>query len=249
MKKLALVSAALFFSTFLSAQWEVGPRIGVNFSKVSGQFTNEDDSQHKWITGMVAGGFATYNINEMFSVSGELLYINSGGNTESNVIDARRSENETNSYIISKYNNLEIPVLFKFTFGEGLQFYAEIGPYFAYNLGGKYKLSYAGGSEREGKIIFGDYPNNYNGTDWYLNTELNRRCDFGVYYGIGVQKKLGPGKLSFDFRFGHGFLDTNKWNGADDEGNEYEKPEGYKPYLNRNISLSFGYSIPLGKSN
>jgi len=250
MKKITLLSVAIFMSSFLFAQWEVGPRIGVNFSTISGKWSTNDDAQHKWITGIVAGGFANYTVNEMFSVNGELLFINSGGKTIYNVYEDARSLNATEGYTIEKYNNLEIPVLFRFNFGDEIQFYAEVGPYFAYNLGGKYTIEIeAYNYNQEGKIKFGNAPDGYTGDDWYLTKEDYRRCDFGMYYGIGAQRKLGPGNISFDFRFGHGFIDTYNWSGVDDEGNEYEKPEGYKPYKNRNISLSFGYSIPLGTSN
>ena len=60
-------------------------------------------------------------------------------------------------------------------------------------------------------------------------------------FGGGVQKQLGPGKLAFDLRFGLGLIDTHQF----PEGQT--KPNGYKPYKNRNISMTFAYMFEMNK--
>jgi hypothetical protein len=62
-----------------------------------------------------------------------------------------------------------------------------------------------------------------------------------LYLGGGVQKQLGPGKLAFDLRFGLGLTDTYQFS------DDHEKPDGYKPYKNRNISMTFAYMFEMKK--
>lgn len=236
-----MLFAVLLFANLGFGQWEFGARLGANFSTIS--VANAwNDVDHRWIPGRVLGAVVVYNINDDFSVVSEMLHITSGAKFNYNYYpDESRSSDATNAHWKEIYSNIQIPILAKFKFGETYQFYGVLGPYFNYNLGGRYKNVWPD-NELKGKIRFGDSPDNYSGYDWYLNKDYYRRFDVGMYIGAGVQRKLGPGNLAIDLRFGLGFLDTNK------SANPNTQNEGYKPYKNRNISISAAYTFPVNKS-
>lgn len=237
MKKLIIFLITLFIMSSAFAQFSVGPRIGVNFSTVSGKDFWNGDYKHKWITGVVAGVVGEYAFTDMISLDAEILYITSGAKYIYKIGDAR-AVGEDEGYWKETYGNLQIPILARFNFGNDIQFYGNLGPYFSLILCGKYKdVVEAYSYEQKGKIKFKKEPDNYNGDDWYLDPKEYNKYDIGLYFGAGAKKQVGPGVLSFDARFGLGFIDYNKFENKDD------KPDGYKGYKNRNISLSFAYTI------
>lgn len=228
MKKIALLSFVLFTSSFLFAQWQFGPRIGPNFSTLSGE-NFWDNTSNGWIAGRIVGGVAVYNLDEHLALVGEINHITSGGKFTYEVYeDGGRaiSDYGYEGKWWEIYSNVQIPVMFKYTFGDKIQFYGEVGPYFTYSFCERYKdqiddLDW----EEKGKIKFvKEWPDDPEDEVWYVETKYYRRYDVGVNFGIGAQRELGNGFIALDLRFGLGLLDFNKW-----EENE-EKPDGYKPY-------------------
>jgi len=240
MKKFTILFVILLFASSSFGQYSVGPRLGVNFSTVSGK-DYWGETKHKWTTGIVVGAVGEYVFTDLISLDAEILYITSGAKYLYDISDGEnRSSNE--GYWKESYGNLQIPILVKFTIGDEIQFYGNLGPYFNLILCGKYKDKVeAYNYEQKGKIKIKERPNGYSGDDWYLDPDEYRKFDIGMYIGVGAQKKIGPGLLTFDVRFGLGFMDFNKFENKDD------KPDGYKPYKNRNISLSVTYMYPFGK--
>jgi hypothetical protein len=244
MKKSILILISLLIVTTGFAQFSVGPRIGVNFSTVSGKDFWGGDYKHKWITGLVVGAVGEYPFSDMISLDAEILYITSGAKYIYKLDEGDRAVGQDEGYWKETYGNLQIPILAKFNFGDEIQFYGNLGPYFSLVLCGKYKdVVDVYNYEQKGKIKFKDEPDNYEGDDWYLNSDNYHTYDIGMYIGAGAKKQLGPGVLSFDARFGLGFIDWNKFKNKDD------KPNDYKAYHNRNISISFAYTIDFGDDN
>jgi hypothetical protein len=241
MKKFTLVAIALFFSSLLFSQWHFGPRLGLNFSTLSGEgYWGETD--HGWIVGRIIGGVATYNLDDHLSLVGEINHITSGGNFKYDYYEESRSMNSNEGQWKEIYSNVQVPIMVKYTIGEDIQFYGEIGPYYSFTFAGRYKDQIeAVNYEDKGKIKYvKEYPDDPQDNTWYLTKEYYRRCDLGMNFGVGAQRELGKGLISVDFRFGLGFLDFNKF--PDDE----DKPNDYKPYKNRNMALSVAYTFPVG---
>jgi hypothetical protein len=239
MRKITLLFSLLFLFSFTYAQWEFGPRIGPNFSTVSGENAwNETD--HGWITGRIIGGVAIYHLDDHLALVGEINHITTGGKFNYNYDESRSEGN--NGQWREIYSNVQVPVMVKYTFGEKIQFYGEIGPYFSRAFCGRYKdKNESAGTEEKGKIKFvKEYPDDPDDDTWYLETDYFRRCDVGVNFGVGAQRELGKGFIALDLRFGLGFLDSNKWPDND-------QPDGYNPYKNRNIALSVAYMWPVDK--
>lgn len=239
MKKITILFACIIFASYSFGQWSVGPRLGVNFSTVSGE-NYWGETKHKWITGFVVGAVGEYALTDLISLDAELLYITSGAKYLYDVDEESRATVE--GYWKESYGNLQIPILVKATIGDDIRFYGNAGPYFSLIIHGKYKDKVEDYNyERSGKIKFKERPDNYDGDDWYLDPDEYNKYDIGIYIGAGAEKKLGPGVLVFDARFGLGFIDSNKFEDKND------KPDDYKAYKNRNISLTLAYMFGFGK--
>ena len=240
MKKLLFFSVFLFLLTTVFGQspWWVGGKLGINFTTVNGKYGNNYSSDNKWITSPLFGATAMYSFSDLIGISAELNLAKSGALYDLTFIGSDGTEGE--GTLKERYTTIQIPVHARFTFGETWQFFAYGGFYWSYILCGKYVAKSEYFDDFSGKIKFGDRPEDYNGDDMYLDKDYNRRMDIGLNIGGGVQRQLGPGALLLDLRFGLGFLDSNKF--PDDD-----KPDGYKPFLNRSLSLSVAYIFNLGK--
>jgi|GEM_PF-2265228 len=243
MKKFTLLFLLVILFTFSHAQWQFGPRLGLNFSTMTGE-GYWDNTSNGWITGRIIGGVATYSLDNHLALVGELNHITSGGKFKYNYYEegGERSLAADEGQWKELYSNVQIPIMVKYTFGDKIQFYGELGPYFNYTFCGRYKDQIdAINWEEKGKIKFvKDWPDDPADNTWYLEKDYYRRCDVGMNFGIGAQRELGNGFIALDFRFGLGFLDFNKWPDND-------QPDGYKPYKNRNIALSVAYMFPVDK--
>jgi len=259
MKKLLLLAIAVMAISVLNAQTYFGPRLGINLATMSGQMTENYDIDNGSITGFVIGGVVDHHFSEMISLQAEILFVQNGMKEEltysENYEGVSISSEDKTKY---KFNTLEIPLLVKATFGDDFKYYGNLGPYFNYKMGGKYesewKITTSNFSETEtesgnnnGKIIFKEAPNNYDGDDTYLNPKYFNRIDFGLYFGGGIAKQLGPGVLNLDIRYGLGFSDFFKdeyfkeLNGSKSSSSDGDKPVGYKAFKNRNFSITLAY--------
>ena len=246
MKKTLLIIAAIIAVNTTFAQTYFGPRLGINMSKMTGKYWEKDDSEHKNVTGFQFGAVVDHHFSDMISLQMELLYAQKGVKTEDNYSEDGYSSTSTSK---ETFNTIEIPVLFKATFGGDIKFYGNAGPYFNYKLGGKYESegSYTGNGttetySKDGKIIFDKRPDNYTGDDSYYDPKVYNKVDFGFYIGGGVAKELGPGILTFDIRYGLGFKDfINTDEAFKDDNGVSKEPDGYEAFKNRNLSITVAY--------
>jgi len=217
MKKILLIIIVLFAINFTEAQLYFGGKTGINLSTMSGKNNKNDKSEHKYISGFQIGGVINYHISDIFSLQTELLFIQKGY-----VIKYTNSILEEEHV---KYNTIEIPILAQVGFGKKIRFYGNIGPYFNMKLSGKRETILYNGT------IINDNINLYKDG---LNNDMRRLLDIGLYIGGGISKPLGYGIISFDIRFGFGFI--NNFN--DDY---YKEQDGYEPFLYRNLSIAVTY--------
>ncbi|NOX84455.1 MAG: PorT family protein [Chlorobi bacterium] len=219
-------------------KWEIGGELGVNLSTTGGRWDKNDDTKNKWIATPLIGAQVAYNFTSMIALMAGFYMMKSGALyiTENlyqeTTYEARQRE---------RFTTLRLPVLARFMWGTTWQYYGLFGFYLSKRLGGKYVYKIPSQDfEQSGKIKFKKNPDDSGeGDDWILDTKDYRRLDFGLSVGGGVRRQLGPGYLSFNVLFGLGFLDFYKWE------NKNDKPDGYKPYNNRNLSFQFGYAYPL----
>lgn len=218
----------------ISAQWSAGLRAGANFSSITGQWSSDDDSKHKWIGGPVIGGVGGYNFTETWALRGELLYITMG---EKYIYDesGSKSTNEENAWFRERYNCMQLVIV-----GQGmwsfsqLLLFANIGTFMTMKHGGVWSDPYG-----SGRIVWQRGTYKSADGDYYVDPEYNRRIDFGMYLGGGIGKNLGPGRLELDLRFGFGLIDLNKFESKDEK--KQAKDNGYRPYRSMNFSVSLAY--------
>jgi hypothetical protein len=221
MKKLtALFIMNLMLATSLYSQVKFLAKAGVSWSSVT--FNEDINEQYAgdFDYGTKAGfiiGFGTEIPlgGDKFSLQPELLFHQKG-------YTSKYADTELQDSYKTTLNYLEVPVLARANFGK---FYATTGPYVGFGVGGNYKgtNTYQGiTTEWEGKVKFGAEPDNYNGSDQYVNA-----VDFGFQFGAGMELGL----VVVDLRFGLGLTDI------------LDKQDLNTKTLNRSLQLTVGYPL------
>lgn len=232
MKKISLICLLSLVSYAAQAQFSLTPKVGVGFSNVTFSEEANKIEGKKSRTGILFGLGANYAFTEAFSLQAELLFNSKGYKAE---------ETSGGSTVKANFslNYLEIPILARYAFGnENFKTYVNAGPYVAFGLGGKAKAEGSIGGislTTETKIKFGKEPDNYTGSDLYVDNGF----DFGVQAGAGILYKVGPGSLNLDLRYGLGLSNLND----ESTGNNVKiKADG----KNNQFAVSVGYQFPLG---
>lgn len=164
------------------ARFKVGFRLGVNSSTFGGVDISEAGPGVKLsrVTGFHGGVFFTMG-GPQFSVQPEILF------TQYGVRVAAGSDYEQ-----YKYNLVEVPVLFKASFGQpSLRFFVNAGPVLTYTMGGTYSVSIGGQSDSQKIPMTND-----------------GRLAFGASGGAGLALKAGPGSVLVEARYS--YLFSNK---------------------------------------
>jgi len=214
-----MMSLALATSSY--AQVTFIPKVGVSWTSVSfnddinDQYAGDFDYGSK--AGLIIGIAAAIPLGgDMFTLQPELLFHQKG-------YTSKYEDSEVSESYRTTLNYLEVPVLAIVNFGK---FYAATGPYIGFGVGGKYTghNTYQGQTAaHEGKIKFGEEPDNYHGSNAYVNA-----FDFGIQLGAGVKVSV----IVIDLRFGLGLTDL------------IDKQDLNTQTLNRSLQLTVGF--PLG---
>jgi outer membrane scaffolding protein for murein synthesis (MipA/OmpV family) len=156
-----------------------GIQAGTNFavqSPIADYFNNEDVK-----VGLHAGIFAQYNLNQKWSLKGEINYDQLGSQSSS---------------VTNKFDYLNIPILLNYSIGKSdltaLTFDAYAGPYAGYLLNAKSEISTA---ETESTEDLKDDTNKYTG---------------GVILGLGLRYPVKENKIMLDLRLGLGLAPFDK---------------------------------------
>lgn len=209
-------SHSSFFSTSKAETGvQFGIRAGLNSSTMKETWGKNDsyttDAHTAWHVGVIAD----IPLMESLYIQTGLYYQNKGGVDE-----------EEGGYSKYTYNPsyLEIPVLasYRYDFSDALQLQINVGPYFAYGIGGKAKYEvnvepYKGDSEETD--FFGDDDDKYGAKRFDCGLQFGAGLTIASHYYIGFAYQLG--------------LTNNMYN--DDGGDDTLK--------NRNWMFSLGYNF------
>lgn len=145
----------------------VGLKGGLNIATVKGDDIADGVSTK---TGFNLGAFFMIPVNEILTIQPEILYSSKGytGTTDK----------------VANLNYLEIPVLLKFSFGEGVKPSIFVGPYLSMLLSA-----------------------DYNGSDVKDSFEST---DFGIVIGAGIDIDMGDGVFTIDGRYSLGLSNNFK---------------------------------------
>lgn len=157
--------------------WSFGPEAGVNFAKFG-----RDADNTEFNTGLVAGGFLTYSIQDTYAFTLKVLHSQKGA-----------AEESTDSKLHLNY--VEVPLLFRFFLNKegAIRPNAFVGPSFGFL------------TEVKSKVGDGDYESVQNFEDSYNN------FDVGVGFGLGINFRVAN-EMYFiiDTRYTYGFSDISK---------------------------------------
>ena len=185
MKKLflSLILATVVFSA--NAQINFIPKAGISIASVN---TNPVSNDIQYTTGFQVGAALEFEVNDMFAIQPELLFIQKGYKLGGSGIT-----------LVNTLNYIEIPLLAKIKFGtEELLFHVNAGPSLGILVSGAEKVT--GGKT-------------YNLTIGSKETDDIKRTDFGLQFGGG----LTFSNIVLDLRYGLGLSSTsNEPSGSND---------------------------------
>lgn len=197
---LSLFAMILSVSVFAQSDrvWSIGPEVGVNFSKWG---SDADDSDYK--TGLLAGAFVTYSIQNTYGFSAKVLFSQKGA---AYTLSAPGDDTDVKAQL----NYIEIPITARVFFNrEGtIRPNVFLGPSFGFLTGAKVKVE------------DGDYEN-YEDIDDNIDSykDVYNTFDLGIAAGLGLNIKVGE-EMYFiiDARYTYGLTDIAK--GGSDVNNQ-----------------------------
>mgnify|MGYP003886016023 CR=1 FL=1 len=187
---------------------QIGPEIGVNWSRFNVDYEDYDEDDFRMRAGLKVGGIVDIGFSRMVSFQPG-LYFNQKGSKDRYSVGQGAG---TRLYINDKYriNYLEIPMNLQLKFGHPRrgQFFIGGGPYLAFAIGGEVDrretLRAANGSvlwtdSQEEDLEFGndDFDDNFKGSDAGINLNLGFMAPRGFFVrantGIGLANILPDG--------------------------------------------------------
>lgn len=237
MKNTFLITVLLFLSTYeLSAQANFQIKTGL--AQANMIWENPDDNQRSK-SGFLLGFAANYEFKEYLGLQTELLFQQQG-------FQIKRDKND---FIAFNYNYLQIPLLLRgqTTLGPVKAFF-HTGPSLGLALGGReyfetqgnfFGFPVSASGERQVKFKEGQT----NSETVYLDPERYNRLDLAIQIGFGVEYKLGPGALVFEYRQGFGRNNFRKET-SNTIGNVTITQEG--DGRSSVTAISLGYQFSLG---
>ena len=171
-KKFFLASSLFFASQYASAQTDIsyGVKGGLNVSSVVGDGTDNLNMK----TGIHAGGFVEFGINDHFSIQPEVLFSTQGAKSEADI-----DNDNINEDICTRLNYINIPVLAKIDILDGLS--AQIGPQLGILASAKNKIRDNDSSDVKDSLKSTDI-----GLAIGLGYEIEEGVIFDARYNMGI---------------------------------------------------------------
>ncbi len=225
MKRFISIIAMLFLichATQVGAQVSLGVVGGVNFSDFKSEGTSVRDVSSHTVFGV--GAILDLRLTRHLHVCMEPMYIQKHGTAEQ--IDY---ENPAIDVLMAF---VELPIFFKYSFGNTIKPYLMAGPTLGYLINAELLTTFAGLSfEADAKHVFNN-------------------LDVGLGFGGGIELPVGKFRIYMEGRYTLGFIDLNK--GGDVEA--VAGPiviqghiEGSDEIKSRGVQVMAGLAIPLGR--
>lgn len=186
MKKMLLLSAVMLLgiSTVAVSQTQFGVRAGINIANVSGDMEDTDSRMAPFF-----GVFANFALSEKITFQPELLYSMKGA--KDSYTENYEGVN-VNIDEVWKLDYLDIPLMFKYNAGGGLNLMA--GPQIGLLLSAKVEIE--GSAQGISMTEEVDIKDDMKGLDFGLGFGLGYDFDFGL--GIDARYILGLANVSDD---------------------------------------------------
>lgn len=225
MKKVIFFTAALYFiaASFVNSQsFEAGILGGLNLANWDTKVENiERDVTSS--TRFGAGVVIAYNITSNYAIQIEPMYVGKGSIIK---------EHDDSPEIEVETNYLEIPLLFKASYGETIRPFVLAGPSFGFFLSG------TGSAEVSNLSIEMDLK------------PITKSTDISFTLGAGVNVPLWNGSFFFEGRYSFSLSNISQnglieWKHEGITVNTEQISGDENQFKNRGITLMMGYSIPI----
>ena len=225
MKRLISIVVMVFLiclATQVGAQVSIGVVGGLNFSDFKGEGTSVRDVSSHTVFG--AGAILDLRLTRHLHVCMEPMYIQKHGTAEQ--IDY---ENPAIDVLMAF---VELPIFFKYSFGNTIKPYLMAGPTLGYLINAELGVTFAGLSfEADAKHVFNN-------------------LDLGAGFGAGVEVPVGKFRIFMEGRYTLGLVNLNK--GGDVEAvagpiviqGHIDESDKIK---RRGVQVMAGMTIPLGR--
>ncbi len=180
MKKLLFLLSVVIVSLNTEAQslWDsskpdkdftFGIRAGIDFS------SSDEDEATSTKTGFHFGAIVDYNIIKSFSISSGVYYVSKGFRGNYPEIPLAVISKATSSEVTANYIQIPLLASFRIVAPSGVQFQINVGPYYAYGIGGK--------------AVYKPYDMTFDrdyDQDTFGETGFWKHNDFGLNAGVNV---------------------------------------------------------------
>jgi len=242
MKKIFLYCIIFCLTKSIFGQVSVGLNLGGNFCKIDYSVDYErnpylivpDNQEFLFTSGFTVGIPVEIAFSEKLSLFSDISYLQKGTKTKysSTLLGMKYNLEGT-----IKYNYIELPIQVKYyVFKKDIGVFVAGGPSFGYLLNGKSKYDNSSLDLADNTITYSSSDTKYSSND-IKDAGINR-FDVSLALSVGVDYKLGIGKVFFNLNYMHGLVNL--------VDNDMEGYEGIKEY-NRGIITTIGYLIPLSK--
>lgn len=198
--KVCVITLFMIISLGTAEGMRFGIKAGMNIADMQDHSPVDTDSR----IGFCGGGFLSLGLGDIFVIQPEVLYTQKG--VKWDIVPIWRELGQVTYYL----NYVEIPILFKVVLPiKGVvKPNLFLGPYFARNINGTYKMETSVTSEEF------DYD------------EFTKDADRGIVMGGGVDFLLKKGKIVLDGRYALGWITTSEY-GLDDKNSVVSFMLGY----------------------
>ena len=178
-----------------SQQLVMGPKLGLNASRMGGVDAGGFWQLDQTSTGFSLGGYLSYTFGPYFSMQPEAYLTRRGG---------RGGDASGTGSLILHY--VEVPILAKVTLPTKSKFvpYFLAGPSFLFRVGCNVEMQSSEGNKRGAC------------DDWVFESPMGNIAvdaenhDVALVFGMGVDMPLGNGYLAVDIRYGIGLTSVDK---------------------------------------
>jgi hypothetical protein len=209
MKKLLLIAATAVVAQTATAQISVAPEVGFQMTNVKEKTLGEKAS-NDMKAGLRAGINADFGITNNIHVSAGLFYSGMGTKATQSGEDMGIKYSYTATLSL---DYVQVPVYINYMTGEAgsNRFFAGVGPYLGYALGGKIKVE-----DESQKVEFGNETGKMKRMDLGINVNAGYMLSMGIYarafYSMGLVNYQGNGNSdnslknsSFGLTLGYNF--------------------------------------------
>jgi len=209
-------------------EWNIGVGFGPTFSSVDFQTGNSAEKIKTKSSQQYAGGLAIRYLSEKnLGFILELNYSQLGW--EQDFTDKDNPDRYAGFSHVHKLNYLEIPALTHIYFGNKVRFIFNLGPKLSFLLSDSETMS----SKLSDYLASGQAAENFVTHQYYREAE--RRIDYGLMGGMGIELRTGIGSFMLEGRYTFGLADIYS----------NSKSDYFQRSANRVISAKLTYYVKL----